>query len=82
MSVQITDDASATLTFPLSRYSERLGLGYQIFLTCNSGSLMTSFVLLLCYTVSTSTYHRVRPSLFVSCLPSRASNKGFPNITP
>ena len=82
MSVQITDGASATLTSPLSRYSERLGLGYQIFLTCNSGSLMTSFVLLLCYTVSTSTYHRVRPSLFVSCLPSRALNKGFPNITP
>ena len=48
------------------RYSERLGLGYQLFLTCNSGSLMCSFVLFLCYSVSTETFLRVRPTLFVS----------------
>jgi len=45
-------------------YSDRLGIGYQIFLTCNSGAMMASFVFLLCYTVSTATYYRVRPSLF------------------
>ena len=44
-------------------YSDRLGAGYQIFLTCNSGVLITSFVYILCYTVSNVTYNTVRPSL-------------------
>ena len=52
--------------FPLFRYSERLGIGYQIFLNCSAGALMSTFCLLLCYTVSTATYYRIRPSLFVS----------------
>ena len=47
-----------------AEYSERLGIGYQIFLTCNSSSVMASFVFLLCYTVSKETFVRVRPSLF------------------
>ena len=50
----------------LFRYSERLGIGYQIFLNCSAGALMSTFCLLLCYTVSTATYYRIRPSLFVS----------------
>ena len=45
-------------------YSERLGIGYQILLTCNSASLMASFVFLLCYTVSKESFVTVRPSLF------------------
>ena len=29
----------------ICRYSDRLGIGYQIFLTCNSGAMMASFVI-------------------------------------
>ena len=49
-----------------SRYAEKLGIGYSVFLTVNSGSVLTTGVLLLCYVTSTSTYNSVRPSLFVS----------------
>ena len=45
-------------------FAERLGLGYQLFLTCNSGSLMCSFLLFLSYSVSRNTYERVRPTMF------------------
>ena len=46
------------------RYTDRLGLGYTLFLTVNSGSALTTSVLLLCYIISPATYSRVRPSLF------------------
>jgi len=45
-------------------YTEKLGIGYSVFLTVNSGSVLTTGVLLLCYVTSTATYTRVRPSLF------------------
>ena len=44
-------------------YLDRLSVGFLIFLTCNSGVLITSFVYIICYTVSTSTYNTVRSSL-------------------
>jgi len=45
-------------------YAEKLGLGYTLFLSVNSGSILTTFVLLICYISSTPTYNKVRPSLF------------------
>merc|ERR1719500_798176 len=45
-------------------YADKLGIGYSIFLTSNSGSVLTTGVLLLCYVTSSPTYSRVRPSLF------------------
>ena len=47
------------------RHAEKLGIGYSIFLTVNSASVLTTFVLLICYVTSTPTYTRIRPSLFV-----------------
>ena len=35
-------------------------------MTVNSGAVLTTGVLLLCYVTSAPTYNRVRPSLFVS----------------
>jgi len=45
-------------------YAAKLGLGYSIFLTSNSCSLLTTGILILCYVTSSPTYNRVRPSLF------------------
>eukprot|EP00091_Calanus_sinicus_P000493 TRINITY_DN10413_c0_g1_i1.p1 TRINITY_DN10413_c0_g1~~TRINITY_DN10413_c0_g1_i1.p1 ORF type:complete len:160 (-),score=21.21 TRINITY_DN10413_c0_g1_i1:250-663(-) len=44
--------------------ADKLGIGYSVFLTVNSGSVLTTGILLLCYVTSTPTYNRVRPSLF------------------
>jgi len=48
-------------------YSERLGLGYDLFQLVNSGASFTAAILFLCYSVSCirgRTFHAVRPSLF------------------
>ena len=50
----------------IPRYTAKLGLCYSVFLTVNSGTVLTTAVLLLCYATSQPTYNRVRPSLFVS----------------
>merc|ERR1712123_203061 len=56
------------------KYTAKLGLCYSVFMTVNSGTVLTTAVLLLCYVTSTATYNRVRPSLFeayftgISCL--------------
>ena len=55
--------------FSVCRYSERLGLGYDLFQLVNSGASFTAAILFLCYSVSCirgRTFHAVRPSLFVS----------------
>ena len=56
----------SNLYFDIPRYADKLGVGYALFLTANSGSVLTTGILLLCYVTSTPTYNRVRPSLFVS----------------
>ena len=58
-------------SFPFSKslyssYTAKLGICYSVFMTVNSGAVLTTGVLLLCYVTSTPTYNRVRPSLFVS----------------
>ena len=50
-----------------TRYAEKLGRGLSILGAANSACLVTTLVLLLCYSLSSHTYNRVRPSLFVSC---------------
>jgi len=48
-------------------YSERLGLGYDLFQLVNSGASFTATILFLCYSVSCirgRTFNTVRPSLF------------------
>merc|ERR1719245_295995 len=60
----LSSNVNFMINWSLFRYSERLGIGYQIFLNCSAGALMSTFCLLLCYTVSTATYYRIRPSLF------------------
>lgn len=44
-------------------YTSKLGVGYTIMSLINSGCLIITLVLLLCYSFSSDTYSRVRPSL-------------------
>lgn len=46
--------------------AEDIGQAFNSFLTTASSCLMTSFILFMCYLVSTKTFHLVRQSLFVS----------------
>ena len=49
----------------IHRYTSKLGVGYTIMSLINSGCLIITLVLLLCYSFSSDTYSRVRPSLLV-----------------
>ena len=64
--VSRVDSISIFTKMKYYRYTDKLGIGYSVFLTVNSGSVLTTGILLLCYVTSTPTYNRVRPSLFVS----------------
>jgi len=46
-------------------YADKLGRGLSILGAANSACLVTTLVLLLCYSLSSHTYNRVRPSLFI-----------------
>ena len=56
-----------SISLYISRYADKLGRGLSILGAANSACLVTTLVLLLCYSLSSPTYNRVRPSLFVSC---------------
>lgn len=51
--------------------AEDIGQAFNSFLTTASSCLMTSFIMLVCYIISTKSYHLVRQSLFVSNIRSR-----------
>lgn len=48
--------------------AEDIGQAFNGFLTTASSCLMTSLILLICYIISTKSYHLVRQSLFVSTI--------------
>ena len=56
------------LTLPCRKEARDLGIGLSLSLSASSSSLSTAALLLLSYTLSSATYDRVRPSLFVSFL--------------